>query len=327
MTRSLNKIWVWLLLTALATSHARAAEYKKTAGPFEVGVFKAAWQDTNRTRELPVKIYYPNTNGLFPVIIFSHGLGGSRDGYEYVGRHWASHGYVCVHLQHAGSDDGVWRGKAGGMAGMRAAAADPRNAIARPVDVTFALDQLAKLAVEPGPLEKHLDTNRIGMAGHSFGANTTLTTVGQRFGVAEYKYQEPRIKAAIAMSAPVPRLNAERSYDRITVPVYHLTGTKDDSPIGDTKPEQRRFPFDHITGADQYLLILAGGDHMVFSGRSGLLGLRSKDAVFHELILMSTTAFWDAHLKGDAAAKQWIEDGGFKSALGEEGTFEIKRRQ
>ena len=39
------------------------------------------------------------------MIVFSHGLGGTRDGYEYLGRHWASYGYVSVHLQHKGSDD------------------------------------------------------------------------------------------------------------------------------------------------------------------------------------------------------------------------------
>jgi predicted dienelactone hydrolase len=42
--------------------------------------------------------------GPFPVIVFSHGLGGSREGYKYLGRHWASYGYVAVHVEHLGSD-------------------------------------------------------------------------------------------------------------------------------------------------------------------------------------------------------------------------------
>ena len=34
---------------------------------------------------MPVKIYYPDgTGGPFPVVIVSHGLGGSRDGYEFL---------------------------------------------------------------------------------------------------------------------------------------------------------------------------------------------------------------------------------------------------
>ena len=78
-------------------------------GPHEVAVLLAAWQDSRRQRQVPVKIYYPADGaGPFPVIIFSHGLGGSREGYQYLGRHWASHGYVSVHLQHIGSDQAVW---------------------------------------------------------------------------------------------------------------------------------------------------------------------------------------------------------------------------
>ena len=53
----------------------------------------------------------PATNAApCPVIIFSHGLGGSRDGYEYLGRHWASHGYVSVHSTHIGSDTSALKG-------------------------------------------------------------------------------------------------------------------------------------------------------------------------------------------------------------------------
>src|ERR1043166_7563974 len=75
----------------------------------EVATAKFDWLDTKRERTVPVKIYYPSTgNGPFPIIIFSHGLGGSRDGYEYLGRYWTSHGYVSVHVQHIGSDDAVW---------------------------------------------------------------------------------------------------------------------------------------------------------------------------------------------------------------------------
>lgn len=75
-----------------------------------VAVSRAEWRDDKRNRVVPVKIYAPQVGGgPFPVIIFSHGLGGSREGYEYIGRCWAAHGYVVVHLQHEGSDDGVWK--------------------------------------------------------------------------------------------------------------------------------------------------------------------------------------------------------------------------
>ena len=102
-------------------------------GPFAVEVASYDWVDKARDREIPAKIYFPkNGQGPFPVIIFSHGLGGSRDGYEYLGRHWASHGYVSVHLQHKGSDTAVWKGQARPMQAMRNSLKDPRNASTAP---------------------------------------------------------------------------------------------------------------------------------------------------------------------------------------------------
>jgi hypothetical protein len=127
------------------------------------------------------------------------------------------------------------------------------------------------------------------------------------------------------MSAPAVKRNPDKAYAGIKIPIFHLTGTLDDSPIGDTKPEERRIPFDHIKNAEEYLLILDGADHMVFAGRSGVRGNRSKDPVFHDLIRLSTTVFWDAYLKDDAIAKSWLATGGFEQALGKNGTFEKAR--
>jgi hypothetical protein len=111
----------------------------------------------------------------------------------------------------------------------------------------------------------------------------------------------------------------------VRIPILLMTGTRDDSPVGETKAAERRVPFDAIKNAEEYLVIFTGGDHMVFSGRPRLRGAeRGRDARFHELICMSTTAFWDAHLKGDAAAKTWLAGGGFEKVLGEDGTFEKK---
>ena len=163
---------------------------------------------------MPVKLYFPKTgNGPFPVIIFSHGLGGSRDGYEYLGRHWASHGYVSVHLQHKGSDTAVWKDQANPMEAMRQAVKDLRNSINRPLDVRFAIDQMEKMNRDKGPLHGRLDLGRVGMAGHSFGAWTTLAVIGEVFvglGGREISLADPRVKAAIAMSARPPRQNQAR---------------------------------------------------------------------------------------------------------------------
>ncbi|MFP4069680.1 MAG: hypothetical protein ACLFVC_05810 [Opitutales bacterium] len=62
-------------------------------------------------RSIPVRIFLPAGTDPAPVILFSHSLGGSRAGSNYLGEHWSSRGYVTVFLQHPGSDESVWRDK------------------------------------------------------------------------------------------------------------------------------------------------------------------------------------------------------------------------
>jgi dienelactone hydrolase len=315
--------------TAIATISA-SEPYHPEATLTAVHVVRYDWHDAKRDRQVPVKLYVPETgDGPYPVILFSHGLGGTREGYEYLGRHWASRGYVSVHLQHLGSDDAVWREAAGAerMKALRAATLQPGNVINRPLDVSFAIDQLEKLNREASPFQRKLDLNRIGVAGHSFGAFTTLAVAGQVFTPGpgrQSSLADPRVKAAIPMSAPAPadKRRLDEVYGRIKIPCLHMTGTKDYSPIGDTQPEQRRLPFDHSQGSDQYLITFQEGDHAIFSGRGRLLP-RAKDARFQELICSSSTAFWDACLRGDAKAKTWLLEG-FKGTLGADGKFEVK---
>jgi hypothetical protein len=102
-----------------------------------------------------------------------------------------------------------------------------------------------------------------------------------------------------------------------------MTGTRDTSPIGDTRPEDRRVPFDHINGADQFLITFKNGDHMIFSGRGPLRVGVEKDELFQKLIRASSTAFWDACLRGDGKAKDWLMQD-FERVLGGEGVFEKK---
>lgn len=319
---------VWLLFTihGLATGATHGAPTNATS------ITRFTWRDAQRARSVPVKILAPASGeGPFPVILFSHGLGGTRENYGYLGDYWASHGYVSVHIQHHGSDDAVWReaGLFNGMKAMRQAVADPRNAINRVRDVSFVIDELERLNREESGFRHRLDLSRIGLAGHSFGAYTALAVAGQEFApglIRNGSLADPRVKAIIPMSAPVPanKNRLDETYANVRVPCLHMTGTKDDSPIGDTQPEERRLPFDHCHNSDQYLIIFQDGDHMTFSGRRGTAS--KSERRFQELIRESSTAFWDAYLRGDARAKGWLTNE-FKGALGTHGTFEMKLPQ
>ena len=333
------KLFLWLGLTLIgagwpglraADAPIPAVETKESAERFAVETAKYEWTDATRERQVPVKIYYPKGAGPFPIIIFSHGLGGTSDGYAYLGQYWASNGYVSVHVQHVGSDDSVWRGypAASRASAMNRAAQNITNALNRPVDVIFAIDEVLKMNRGDSPLKGKLDVEKIGVAGHSFGAFTALAVAGQVFVTPsdkELTLSDSRVKAAIPMSAPVPKSQDkyDRAFSEIKIPCFHMTGTKDDSPIGETSAAQRRIPFDHCNGSDQFLLTFEGGDHAVFSNQRRVAE-REMDARFQPLICKSSTKFWDAYLKGDAKAKEWLTGNGFSGELGDAGKFEKK---
>jgi hypothetical protein len=62
---------------------------------------------------------------------------------------------------------------------------------------------------------------------------------------------------------------------------------------------------------------------MTFSGHI-LNGYKAEDADYQKYILAGSVAFWDATLRGDKAAHDWLYDGAFKALLGNEGTFEAR---
>ena len=103
------------------------------------------WTDSARRRDVPVRVRWPEVdrNGAAPpVVLFSHGLGGTREGGTVWGEAWAAAGFVVVHMQHQGSDLAAVRTTATSFsdkAGLRAATG-PAQLLARLQDVGFVLD-------------------------------------------------------------------------------------------------------------------------------------------------------------------------------------------
>lgn len=271
-------------------------------------------KDTTRERILPIRVYLPESHKPAPVILFSHGLGGSRDNNPYLGNHWAARGYVVVFVQHPGSDESVWKDAAGParLAEIRKAAS-LENYRARTKDIPAVIDALTTWnAAKDHPLEGRLDLEQIGMSGHSFGAQTTQAMAGQSAARGNISMAEPRIDAAVMMSPSPPRRgDPAQAFSTIKIPCLLMTGTRDDSPIGNTTPEDRLKVFPHLKQAPAWQVIFDKATHMDFGQRPGKTG----DPRYHRAILALTTAFWDAELKDDSAAKAWLEKDGPKSVL------------
>jgi predicted dienelactone hydrolase len=273
---------------------ARASAYSPAAGSHAVEESSVVWHDATRDRDVPVKFYIPAGVASPPLVVFSHGIGEDRDSYAWLGRAWASHGYASIHVTHAGTDKATLRQ---GYLKLYRATKDSRNWIARPLDVRFVLDQLARHA-EGAP---RVDLERVAVAGHSAGAFTALAITGLRAGTEAVTLTDPRVKVAIALSMPKMDVVPPSGYDSLTAPTLHMTGTCDGSLTYRTRPADRRVPFEATHASRQYLITLAGVNHNTFSNAAD---------PHHARIAQLTTAFLDAWLLGDPSARSWLDDGG-----------------
>jgi predicted dienelactone hydrolase len=268
--------------------------------------------DGTRDREIPIKGYLPAATTPAPVILFSHGLGGSRDGGSvHLGQHWSAKGYIVVSMQHHGSDSAVWnkvplRQR---LDSMRKAAS-MENALARYEDVAAVLDQLERWNDDStSPLHHRLDLEHVGMSGHSFGAVTTEGVSGRSAPLIGQRYTDKRIDAAVMFSpSNHGRIDPKEAFANVSIPWMLMTGTKDTSPINNTSVADRRqvYPALPIT-IDKYELVLHDAEHSAFSDHSLRRRTTDRNPNHHRVILALTTAFWDAYLRSDANARQWLQ--------------------
>jgi predicted dienelactone hydrolase len=304
--RQLNAMLLACVIAAALPGKAVDAQVafpQQEAPAFRVVDFD--WVDTSRARQVPARLYWPAhvSSGRMPLIVFSHGMGGSRRGYTYLATRWAAHGVASLHVQHIGSDSALWRGNPFGVVGRLQAATQDSEAAARVGDLRFALDRILSKAI--GPYAALVDRRRIVAAGHSYGANTTLLAVGAHVirGGRRLELRDPRYSAAIVISAPpfYGETDLAGVLAKITVPTLHVTATEDIIEIpGFYSPAADRVAiFRAIPGSRKLLAVFQGGSHSMFTDRpfTGGPGLNRK---VKEATADLAVAFLDYTFGGDA---------------------------
>lgn len=175
-----------------------------------------------------------------------------------------------------------------------------------------ALDQLCVWNPADGhPLRGRLNLGRVGMSGHSFGAVTTQAVGWQEFPAAKAAFAESRVKAAVLLSRSGPRRGGDpnAAFGGVAIWWLLMTGTKDVGPIGDADVASRLSVFTTLPAGGEYELVLDGAEHSAFTD-TALPGDRGKrNPNHHRAVLAVSTAFWDAHLRDDAA-KRWLDGAG-----------------
>lgn len=213
-----------------------------------------------------------------PLVVFSHGIGGSREGYSYIGKHLAANGIAALHVQHVGSDRSLWFGNPLQVVTRLQEAAKDKEAIARTQDVRFALDQV----LASPEFKTRLDATRISAAGHSYGANTVLLLVGARVqrDSQVLDLADSRFNSAVIISAPpfYGQGDPQSIVGGIAVPSLHITAQGDEINIpGYYSAAKDRVAIFEATASTQSsvaktLAVFSDGSHSIFTDRLGTGG-------------------------------------------------------
>jgi predicted dienelactone hydrolase len=293
-----------------------ADDYNLAPGPHAVSeVSDLVLHDAKHSKDLHVRVFYPTDAGPYPVIVFSHGASGSQDCCEALTRHWATYGYVTIQPTH---DDSVIQRRNSGaenirfLQAVRDALKKPALWESRPQDISFVLDSLPVLEHRVPGLVGNIDKDRIGVGGHSMGSYTAEAIAGALVdlpGHPDSNFADPRVKAVLCLSPQGPGqfgLN-DHSFDRLSLPYIGMTGSLDSlGPVA--SPAWHKTPFERSLPGDKYHVFIEGANHGSFiTARTVSPGQAAQGQAILGYTNSAALAFWDAYLKNDARAKQYLQ--------------------
>ncbi|HUE58303.1 MAG TPA: hypothetical protein VMO88_01845, partial [Acidimicrobiales bacterium] len=241
--------------------------------PFQVGTATVQLVDVSRptvshgrtissSRALTTLVWYPMISGRSPLIVFAHGYQVGPAPYEAMLEAWAAHGYVVAAPEFPLTDQDI--------AGANLDENDINN---QPADLRFVTDSLVAAG---SPVAPRIDPSRVGLAGHSDGAESALAE-----SVLPAPPGQPAFRAFVAMSvqelpgvnhtANPPMLVTQGDADTINPPSYGYTVYQDGA-------------------SPKLLLVIKRGEHLppLEAGSAWLPGIEA-----------AAEAFLDAYVAGD----------------------------
>ncbi len=322
----MKHVFVAMALLTLAQD-PRPAPGPHTVATLEYPDFADAARG-NRT--VPIKVHYPKGDGRHPLAIYSHGGAGNWDAHLHEAAHLASHGYIVLCVEHVCSNTSKVQEliKAGKgtvkerlQEALRKIVSHPDAVLGRPKDISFAIDRAVEWNEKHAILKGRIDTSKIAVLGHSFGAYTTLVACGARpildhldpkvepgSGLAP-DLSDARITIGVAMSpqgVKTSRFGPE-SFKSLNRPILAFSGTKDTELAHDGKeapPEDRLEGFKLWPEGGKVLLWLENADHFSFADnpKSGLFPSAAREDAMR-IVKEMTRLFLDWKLKGLDEAK------------------------
>ena len=157
----------------------------------------------------------------YPVLIFSHGITGSRHLHQILFEHLASKGYIVFALDHS-FDANLTIFPDGKIADYRSEITGHPDSIlirekqinTRAFDIGFIIDQIRKIetGIIDSKLSGRLDLDRVALGGHSYGGATAI--------LASHNYEI--IKACVVLDGWISPIPDEVISEGINVPFLFM---------------------------------------------------------------------------------------------------------
>ncbi len=150
----------------------------------------------------------------FPLVIISHGNGGSHLLYRTISTHLAKNGYIVAMPEHYGNNRN-----------NNQLENTNENLINRPRHVSLTIDQILSEDI----FGKNVSLNNIAVIGHSMGGYTALALAGgiprTREGEKIEVSPDPRVKAIVLLAPGTGWFM--NSLENVTIPILMLTAEHD----------------------------------------------------------------------------------------------------
>ena len=272
----LNPFLFVFALIALLTASGCGEEAKPdpvdvaSPGMYKVGIRESTItyqpKGLNESRTIGVVVWYPaqeeGRQGVvfgdatvdaplietsdFPLLVYSHGTTSFAECAYGLMEHFASHGFVVASAHHFGdTTENVGEARTTEMF------------IKRPQDISATIDWLYALP-SSDPLGGKI-SDRVILAGHSYGGFNSLATVGAKYSdeaigecetsregqfcstmkpefadIFREGFNDTRIKAVMPMAAGNSELLGPSGVSKITIPILHMTASLDGNSPNET---------------------------------------------------------------------------------------------
>lgn len=271
--------------------------------------------DTTQDAHIPVLVFYPTETpttmatlgpyqfevspdapvaaGHFPLVLISHGSGGTHILYRTIAMHLARHGYIVAIPEHPGNNriDNSLYGTVD-------------NLVNRPRHVRLVLDAV----VADAELGASAQTDNAAVIGHSMGGYTALAVAGglpSKDGKPVEVETDARVQALVLLAPATAWYQAEGALRHVNLPILLLTGEHDDiTPqwhadlVLTGVANRQRVDFHVIDNAGHFSFLSPFPDKLKAGGFAPTLDPEGFDReAFHQVLPEDIQQFLDRHLR------------------------------